>query len=1059
MSPKHTSTASLWSPDAQRHGSDNEEVFYLAENGGPSQFNSAPTPTSSRALSDVHALLRAASTLFHFAQRSNQLVGQNTSKEKASGHLPIELIDHIVSFVSEEEKDVLFAGLSVNRRWNAVSFSKFWKRLHVRDLASWVKFQQFCLQRDTSFTFQDYSANLQFLHISNVKAPISTDCIHALMVNCSQLKSLTFETVSFTYFSNLTAAAGTSDRPLIPRLKSLTIKGSPDLDQANLLAIMKQAINLESLYLAGMRELNESDICTAIAFAPNLVSLQLGDLNATRAPFSSSRGFALFEGSQLATALNRTCKNLESLTLDGLISIDSLGFAALLTVLQPTCDLGGNIPVQTLNEVDEDSAEAGPSRNVRLSHLCLHTPSVHVDDVVFRETLASPLAISHLTRLCLSEAHGLNDASFIEIIAAMGPRNLKHLELGPGLNLGDLSLNAVGQFATGLKSLQCIGLPKVRDIGSIVGFPYRDLESLYIKDLRGVSEIRTLIVSPRQSTGWKRMVEIAKEEMQNQNVGLAGDFGGESFEEEFVEAQEAFAVTVGFQANAENIMAETAAAAAGLTIPDLDEPVVIGCQKIVSIKLIQTSLSGETVVAIVSAMNQTLKQVTVSTATMDDRSRLAMVEAFPGVAVAASSAYKASSLRAWNNVATARSISQWAKVPQGPPDPILGVSEAFKADTNSKKMNLGVGAYRDDNNKPYVLECVKKAEKIIFAASQDKEYLGITGLAAYNQLAAALAYGDDSAALKEGRIVTTQSLSGTGALRIGGEFLSRWFDGKGGKKIYLPTPSWGNHGNIFRDSKLEVGSYRYYDKKNIGLDFAGLKEDLTNLPDESVVLLHACAHNPTGVDPTEVQWRELSDLFKKKKHVAFFDMAYQGFASGDPSKDAFAVRHFVNEGHNILLAQSFAKNLGLYGERVGLFSVVVADKEEAKRVDSQIKILVRPMYSNPPFSGPRIVKEVLGSPELKAEWHREVKLMADRIISMRFELRNHLEKTYGSQRNWSHITSQIGMFCFTGLTPEQVDRLKNEFSVYLTRDGRISIAGITSGNVKYLAEAIHAVTK
>ncbi|KAI8613225.1 pyridoxal phosphate-dependent transferase [Chytriomyces sp. MP71] len=427
--------------------------------------------------------------------------------------------------------------------------------------------------------------------------------------------------------------------------------------------------------------------------------------------------------------------------------------------------------------------------------------------------------------------------------------------------------------------------------------------------------------------------------------------------------------------------------------------------------------------------------------------------------LAASSAYKASSLRSLNMTITARSVSQWAKVPQGPPDPILGVTEAFRADKNPKKINLGVGAYRDDNNKPYVLECVKKAEKIIYTAAQDKEYLGITGLAAYNQLAAELAYGENSAALKEGRVVTAQSLSGTGALRIGGEFLARWYNGQGGKKIYLPTPSWGNHGNIFRDSKLEVGNYRYYDKKNIGLDFAGMKEDLVNLPNESIVILHACAHNPTGVDPTEAQWRELSDIFKKKGHVAFFDMAYQGFASGDPSKDAFAVRHFVDEGHKILMSQSFSKNLGLYGERVGLFSIVVADTEEAKRVDSQIKILVRPMYSNPPLSGPRIVKEVLGNPELKAEWHGEVKAMADRIISMRAELRNHLEKTYGSKKNWSHITSQIGMFAFTGLSPEQVARLKSEFSVYLTNDGRISIAGITSGNVKYLAEAIHNVSK
>ncbi|KAJ3111262.1 aspartate transaminase aat1, partial [Phlyctochytrium bullatum] len=311
--------------------------------------------------------------------------------------------------------------------------------------------------------------------------------------------------------------------------------------------------------------------------------------------------------------------------------------------------------------------------------------------------------------------------------------------------------------------------------------------------------------------------------------------------------------------------------------------------------------------------------------------------------------------------------SSWAHVQQGPPDPILGVTEAFKADKNPKKMNLGVGAYRDDSNKPYVLECVKKAEKIIQDLALDKEYLGITGLADYNRLAAELAYGADSPAIKESRLVTTQSLSGTGALRIGGEFLNRWYQGKGGKKIYLPTPSWGNHANIFRDSKLEVGQYRYFDKKTNGLDFAGMKEDLKNLPDESIVLLHACAHNPTGVDPTPAQWSELSTLLKSKGHLAFFDMAYQGFASGDPSKDAFALRTFVADGHNVLLAQSFAKNLGLYGERVGLFSIVVASKEEAARVDSQVKILVRPMYSNPPLSGPRIVKEVLSIPELKAE--------------------------------------------------------------------------------------------
>lgn len=406
-----------------------------------------------------------------------------------------------------------------------------------------------------------------------------------------------------------------------------------------------------------------------------------------------------------------------------------------------------------------------------------------------------------------------------------------------------------------------------------------------------------------------------------------------------------------------------------------------------------------------------------------------------------------------------RANSTWAHVTQGPPDPILGVSDAFKADTNPKKMNLGVGAYRDDNGKPFVLACVQKAEEKIAAAGHDKEYLGITGLPGYNKLAAELAYGADSEIFAKGAVVTSQSLSGTGALRIGGEFLARWFTGAGGKTIHIPNPSWGNHTTIFRDSGLEVKQYRYFDKSTNGLDFTGMTEDLAKLPSESVILLHACAHNPTGVDPTPEQWEKISDVCKQKNHYIFFDMAYQGFASGDPNTDAFALRHFVKEGHKVMLAQSFAKNIGLYGERVGLFSMVTSGAEESKRVDSQVKILIRPMYSNPPVSGPRIVKEVLETPALKKQWEGEVRSMANRIIEMRSQLKHHLNNTYRSTHNWDHITSQIGMFCYTGLKPEQVDRLKNEFSVYLTRDGRISIAGITTKNVQYLADAIHAVTK
>jgi aspartate aminotransferase len=405
-----------------------------------------------------------------------------------------------------------------------------------------------------------------------------------------------------------------------------------------------------------------------------------------------------------------------------------------------------------------------------------------------------------------------------------------------------------------------------------------------------------------------------------------------------------------------------------------------------------------------------------------------------------------------------RGVASWANVPQGPPDPILGVTEAFKADKDPRKINLGVGAYRDDEGKPYVLRCVRKAEQSLLSRQLDKEYLGITGLPAFNKLAAELAYGPDNAALKEGRIVVTQSISGTGALRIGGAFLGRFYE-LGAKRIYLPTPSWGNHTPVFRDSGLEVAQYRYFDKRTNGLDLTGMLEDLEAMPKNSIVLLHACAHNPTGVDPTPEQWDQISQVIKQRDHFVFFDMAYQGFASGDTDRDALALRKFVQEGHRVVLAQSFAKNMGMYGERIGAFSIVCDSPEERQRVESQLKILIRPMYSNPPMNGARIVSEVLGNQELRTEWLSEVKEMADRIISMRTKLRHHLEKDFGSSLNWEHITNQIGMFCYTGLKPEQVDALRNEHHIYLTRDGRISIAGVSSHNVEYLAKAMHEVTK
>ncbi|KAI7885194.1 aspartate aminotransferase [Lichtheimia hyalospora FSU 10163] len=402
-------------------------------------------------------------------------------------------------------------------------------------------------------------------------------------------------------------------------------------------------------------------------------------------------------------------------------------------------------------------------------------------------------------------------------------------------------------------------------------------------------------------------------------------------------------------------------------------------------------------------------------------------------------------------------VSTWSNVPQGPPDAILGVTEAFKRDTDPKKMNLGVGAYRDDNGKPYVLNSVQKAEKLLLDQNLDKEYAGITGVPSFIDAAGRLAYGEDSALIKDKRVAITQSISGTGALRIGAAFLDSFYPHA--KKVYVPNPTWGNHLPIFKHSGLEIEKYTYFDKSTNGLNINGMLEDIKAAPKNSVILLHACAHNPTGVDPTQQQWDEISQVVKDRDHFVFFDMAYQGFASGDCTRDAYALRKFAQEGHQLVLSQSFAKNMGLYGERVGSFSVVCADAEEKARVESQLKILIRPMYSNPPIHGARLVSTVLNTPELKQEWLEEVKFMADRIITMRTKLRNHLEQDFGSKKNWEHITNQIGMFCFSGLTPEQVDKLKDDWHVYLTRDGRISMAGISSGNVKYLAEAIHNVTK
>ncbi len=383
-----------------------------------------------------------------------------------------------------------------------------------------------------------------------------------------------------------------------------------------------------------------------------------------------------------------------------------------------------------------------------------------------------------------------------------------------------------------------------------------------------------------------------------------------------------------------------------------------------------------------------------------------------------------------------------------------GVTERFLADPNPDKISLGVGAYRDDAGKPVVLDVIREAEHRI-AGHFNHEYLPIGGHREFCNESVKLAYGDNAKAIGDARVAAVQTLSGTGACRLFAEFQRRWMPGT---KIYIPGPTWANHHNIWRDAGVEIVEYPYYDPATKGLAFEPLCDALNAAPEGSVVLMHACAHNPTGVDPTRDQWAALSSIFAARRLFPLFDSAYQGFASGDCQRDAEAVRIFLQDCHAMALAQSYAKNMGLYGQRVGTLSVVCSNTDESVKVESQLKAIARPIYSNPPLHGALLVHTILSTPELKGRWFKEVEGMAWRIADMRSQLRGALEAA-GSPHDWHHVTNQIGMFAFTGMTGEQVDMLTNEHSIYLTRNGRISVAGLNSGNVDRVAAAMHAVTK
>lgn len=401
-------------------------------------------------------------------------------------------------------------------------------------------------------------------------------------------------------------------------------------------------------------------------------------------------------------------------------------------------------------------------------------------------------------------------------------------------------------------------------------------------------------------------------------------------------------------------------------------------------------------------------------------------------------------------------------VPQAPEDPLFGLMAAYRADQDPKKVDLGIGAYRDDNAKPWVLPVVKKADEVLRNDPElNHEYAPIAGIPSFTGKAAELILGGaDSPAIKEKRVTSVQTISGTGAVHLGALFLAKFYTGN--KKVYLSDPTWANHNQIFNNVSIPVAKYPYFSKDTKGLDFEGMKSALLGAPDRSIVLLHACAHNPTGVDPTTEQWKEIAEIVRSKNHFPFFDCAYQGFASGNLMQDNAAVRYFVEQGFELVVAQSFAKNFGLYGERAGCFHVVTAPAPDAestiKRIASQLAILQRSEISNPPLYGARIASTVLNDPKLFAEWEENLRTMSGRIISMRKALRAKLEEL-GTPGTWNHITDQIGMFSFTGLTEPQVLKIRSDFHIYMTKNGRISMAGLNTRNVEYVAKAIDKIVR
>ncbi|GHA37272.1 amino acid aminotransferase [Photobacterium aphoticum] len=392
------------------------------------------------------------------------------------------------------------------------------------------------------------------------------------------------------------------------------------------------------------------------------------------------------------------------------------------------------------------------------------------------------------------------------------------------------------------------------------------------------------------------------------------------------------------------------------------------------------------------------------------------------------------------------------KITAAPADPILGLTEEFKSDPRAEKINLGVGIYKNEAGNTPVLATVKKAEAILLEKETTKSYLSIPGTAEYGLAVQQLLFGADSPIISSKRAQTAQAPGGTGALRVAAEFIKRQL---GDVKVWISNPTWANHNGVFAAAGLETAAYTYYNAETKDMDFASMLADLNNASEGDVVLLHGCCHNPTGIDPVAAQWQQLADLCVEKKLLPMFDFAYQGFAKG-VEDDAQGLRIFADKCEELLVASSFSKNFGLYNERVGAFTLVAKNNEEGVTAFSQVKSIARVIYSNPPAHGAAVVTEILNDAALRAEWEQEVADMRDRIQEMRTLFVQTL-KDLGVDADFSFIERQNGMFSFSGLNKDQVNRLRDEFGIYIVGSGRISVAGMTKSNMLPLCKGIAAV--